>query len=671
MSQVVYTELEGQPLRWPYLQAVPIEGEQIADSTPKTWSVSTTPATQIQNPNTGTSNQIYGSNMVAQIFITPQSVLKASAIQLYGAKLGSPPNPLMVEIRDIKELTSDGASVLEAQYGVGINVPKTNMTELTYPPYSICQEISYPKKFVPFRFGVIIATSTNLTLTFTIRDGLDGNIIYGPVQTVVNTDGNNYAYIDLPNPPLLNANTTYYFRVDMSDARNVGYNSSDVIPGSWYRKRTAWVQETGDLACQVWLAIAEPEEAVYGSRKIAMPHSTYYDVGKIDFIAKRVGNPPSLIVELRAGSPDGELVAYTSIPPENISDTPNWVTALFSYSKVFHGKKTFYIVFRMSGGDSNNYYVIYCGSQSGAPYASINEGSGWTQSTYETTLLKSYVKRVYPGENILASGSIAPGSVGTSAAWINIALSGANIIALRPETVYALVVYTIGGDSSNRYGIHNGGSGATLPGLLEYFLSSTDAGGSWTINTATDLSFKIDGVLYTKIYEGMRASIDIEAPAVPILALLVMAQTSSSMEFAGFDNYTLSSPITTSTATSQTKITVLSATANRLRNSAETSLKWEIWAAGAGLSTRAITQFNAYYNENPVTPRDFGFTELYILRVIAADTNTLVMINEHKAAMIYLPSNGDSYIAPQNFNFPAKKITVLSGKPIIDMIGVT
>ncbi|MEM3489312.1 MAG: hypothetical protein QXO75_06630, partial [Nitrososphaerota archaeon] len=121
------------------------------------------------------------------------------------------------------------------------------------------------------------------------------------------------------------------------------------------------------------------------------------------------------------------------------------------------------------------------------------------------------------------------------------------------------MAYTIGGDSSNRYGIQNGGTGTTPPGLLEYFITSTDAGNTWTINTATDLSFKIDGVQYTKIYEGTRTAIDIEAPAVTILGLLVMAQTSSSMEFAGFDNYTLSIPITTSSATSQTKIIVLPA----------------------------------------------------------------------------------------------------------------
>ncbi|MEM3395329.1 MAG: hypothetical protein QXT12_04895 [Nitrososphaerota archaeon] len=661
MSQIVYTELEGQPLRWPYLQAVPVEGEQTADNTPKSWSVSTTPATLIQNANTGTSNPVYGANMVGQVFITPQNALKVTAVQLYGAKAGSPPNPLIVEVRDIKELVTDDNPILETSFTPVYSVSATNATTIGYNQFS--QEIIYTKKFVPFRYGFIIGGGAN-TATFTIRTGgPGGTVIYGPIQASINSDGTNYCYIDLSDPPLLDANTSYYFTIQLSSGKALKYNSSDVIPGSWYYG-SGWNQGSGDYACQVYIA-SEPEQ-VYGSRKIAMPFTTYYDIGKIEFLACRVGNPGGLIVELRGGEPDGELIAYTTIAPENIPNALSWITAVFSYSKVYHSKKTFYIVFHAAGGDTDNYYKICAGYQSDLPKIFINEGNGWTQSSDKTTFLKVYAKRIYPGETILASGQST--SIGTSAAWYSVSLS--TPVALRPDTVYAIVAYTIGGDSSNRYSIQNGGTGTTPPGLLEYFITSTDAGNTWTINTATDLSFKIDGVQYTKIYEGTRTAIDIEAPAVTILGLLVMAQTSSSMEFAGFDNYTLSIPITTSSATSQTKIVVLPATAPRIRIPLETSLRWEIWAAGAGLATRAITQFNVYYNKNPVTPRDFGFTELYILRVTATEANTLVMINEHKSAMIYLQNSGDSYIAPQNFNFPARIITVLSGKPIIDMIGL-
>ncbi|MEM2079903.1 MAG: hypothetical protein QW104_04390, partial [Nitrososphaerota archaeon] len=101
MSQVVYTELEGFPLRWEYKGAVPQETKKEADRTSKTWSVSTTPAAQVANTNTGTANAVYGPNMVAQSFKSPGNATKATAVQLYGNKVGSPSNPLYVEIRKV------------------------------------------------------------------------------------------------------------------------------------------------------------------------------------------------------------------------------------------------------------------------------------------------------------------------------------------------------------------------------------------------------------------------------------------------------------------------------------------------------------------------------------------------------------------------------------------
>ncbi|MEM4300428.1 MAG: hypothetical protein QW069_09095, partial [Candidatus Caldarchaeum sp.] len=99
MSQIVYTELEGFPLRWEYKGAVPQETKKEADKTAKTWSVSTTPAAQVSNTNAGTANAVHGPNMVAQIFKTPANATKATAIQIYGNRAGSPPNPLYAEVR--------------------------------------------------------------------------------------------------------------------------------------------------------------------------------------------------------------------------------------------------------------------------------------------------------------------------------------------------------------------------------------------------------------------------------------------------------------------------------------------------------------------------------------------------------------------------------------------
>jgi len=99
MSQVTYTELEGFPIRWAYGQAMPLEEEKDADKTARTWSVDTTPSTQISNENTGTENQVYGLKQVGQVFETSSNALKLTAIQLYGRKNGSPQNPLIIELR--------------------------------------------------------------------------------------------------------------------------------------------------------------------------------------------------------------------------------------------------------------------------------------------------------------------------------------------------------------------------------------------------------------------------------------------------------------------------------------------------------------------------------------------------------------------------------------------
>lgn len=658
MSQITYTELEGQPLRWPYRQAVPIEAEQVSDNSPKTWSVSTTPATLIQNANTGTSNDVYGANMLAQVFITPNSAVKITSIQLYGLKSGSPPNPTVVEIRDIKE---SNESVIDNVYPASANIfSYLRTSHYTINNAILAQRINYPKNYVPT--SITVYCNGAATYTFTIRKGsITGEIVYGPHEFT--SGGYGFVTINIPaqNAPFLSANTDYFYRFDNNAGRGLGNHESNVSPYG-----EAWIgtspDPNKDFEHKIDGIISAPFQ-LYGSRRIAMPFTTVYDVGKIEFVIKKIGNPSDLVIELRYGDKDGPIISQTTISANDISTVLSWVSASFSYDTIYHGEKTFYFIFKTSGGDSENYYEIHYAEASGTIY--IDTGEGW-QSQNNSSLLKIHVKKIYPGENVLTRGEISPATWGTSAAWRSASMTS---IALRPNTVYSLVVYTIGGDASNKYVIHCGAS--SLAGLLEYFLTSSNSGGSWTIDTTKDLSFKLDGVAYAKIYDGFREIIQVNAPAIPILQTYVVAQTSSSMEFAGFDDYTLTSQITTSTSTSQTKITTLSATWSRLRNSLTMKkIRWEIWGAGAGLSTKALTQIHAYYNVNPVRPRDFGFTELYILRITAAEDGTLVMINEHQAAMIYLPNNGDSYIAPGNFNFPAYIITVLSGKPIIDMIGI-
>lgn len=75
-----------------------------------------------------------------------------------------------------------------------------------------------------------------------------------------------------------------------------------------------------------------------------------------------------------------------------------------------------------------------------------------------------------------------------------------------------------------------------------------------------------------------------------------------------------------------------------------------------------------YYDKNPVTPRDFGFTELYLMRVRADENNTLVRFNDK--TNVFFASAGDSVVIDPNFRAPVGRIQVVRGRATCDMLGV-
>jgi hypothetical protein len=270
-------------------------------------------------------------------------------------------------------------------------------------------------------------------------------------------------------------------------------------------------------------------------------------------------------------------------------------------------------------------------------------------------------------DDVLTSGSIAAASVGTSNAWINISVTP---IVLRPSEWFAVVVYTIGGDSSNYYAIQSGNNN-----IFGSLMKSSSSGGSWTPDFNSELGVKIDGVLYTKIYYGSIQNNIITPLGKVLVALIIKAQTSSSMEFAGFDDFTLTSSVTSSTSTSQTLITALKPNDPRLREVTPSStLSWEIWAAGAGLSTMAYTQRYTYFTENPVYPSDFGFGELYLIADEIPPLG-LVVLNDNTAAALYNSSTSNTRVDTyEMFRVPVRKIEVIqeptSGKIVLYLIGI-
>jgi hypothetical protein len=533
MSQVVYTELEGQPLRWEYKGTVPRESRQEASRTPTAWSVSQTNTARISNTNTGTTRDVYSSNMLAQIFKTSTNAIRISQIQLYGLKSGSPPNPLFVEIRKVSR------------------------------DYSI-------------EFEETIDNSN--------------------AGTIVSISG-----------------TTYH--------------------------------------AQTFIA-------------------TSPRLSKIRFwLHGKTGTPDNLIIEIRntvSGAPGSTVISSVSIPHTNLT-AGAFNTVTFPSPVPLNEGSTYAAVFRQANDSTaGSYSIIFAGNTypNGSFFTSTNAGSTWTDRLGD--FLRFFIAYLFqkPLDDVLASGSIGAASVGTTAAWIAISLSSPTV--LRPSETYALVVYTIGGDAANKYVIHSGSGSLPYSQVIEI---STNAGGTWTVDITRDLSFQVMGYSMTRIYNGTIPN-NITTPFGKVLAaLIVRAQTSGTVEFAGFDDHTLTSSPVSSTATSQTLITVLAPDAPRLRDVApSTTLNWEIWAAGSGLATVAYTQRHTYYTKNPVYPKDFGFSELYLLDINASNGG-LVVLNDNTAAAIY--NTTQTYTA---FKVPVRKIEVIqeptTGRIVLNMIGI-
>jgi len=544
LSQIVYTELEGQPLRWEYKGAIPKEKLQETDTTPKSWSVSTTSATQIQNANTGTDNDVYSSNMVAQIFRSTSNALKVTAIQVYGRKSGSPPNALRVEIRDVKLVAG---------------------TYLIYEGGS---------------------AAPNSLLIF-------GNNWFG--QTFAGSD---------------------------------------------------------------------------------FPYIT-----QIDVYVARTGSPPNLIVELRewlGTAPSSTIIQSWSIPTTATNNA--WYSITISPSIQLDITKNYCIIFHTegNGGNASNYYNLGSASNFYSPgtvVSSINGGSSWiVSSAYDLTRLRiyAYTDFPFPGENVLASGQIAPASVGTTNAWINISLSSP--IILRMDEFFSVVAYTIGGDATNKYILQSGANSLTR--AYEVFMSTTNSGGTWSTLPDRDLSFKVDGVQYAQIYSGSRPN-NVYSPLGRVaLKLSVLAQTSSSMEFAGFDDHTLAVAPTTSTSTSLTEVVALPASAPRIRKTPQSSsVSFSIWAAGAGLTTKLYTQRHTIMDKNPIYPRDFGFSELYLVADEIGPQGLVVLNDKEEASLFNSSDTQTRFDAYELFRIPVRKAEVIQepsggGKIILYFIGI-
>ncbi|MEM4384925.1 MAG: hypothetical protein QXU44_12850, partial [Candidatus Caldarchaeum sp.] len=697
MSQIVYTELEGFPLRWEYKGAVPQETKKEADRTAKTWSVSTTPAAQVSNTNADTVNAVHGPNMVAQMFKTPANATKATAIQIYGNRVGSPPNPLYVEVRKplrrLENSVYNTGGSFSATAGTEYEIAYVETVFKTSGRRAIIVSIglggptgtAYIKKGSATLSSVTVLNDTmKRTNTFIAEDDSgDLSAVYR-VTFIPNTSTTVFFHVNVmvvPNAEIVinSAGTSIPAGSTQTIASLTSTNMENrvvlasisvgpaVAAGNIRLKKDTTVVNSNDFALEGCWVLLYPDSGEAATYSVEIYNNTtsattgyawmvVFTVESSWFVNGGVVSIPgttwTAIASLNtsgASSKQLAVIGVTDRQSQSGMDTGVRMrigsTEIWTISGV-HRPGIFFSSDVTTAG--NNVLNLECYS------SSATSAAGQILAfipAYDPPAVSCTV-----GETVLLSGNIPAANVGTTAAWINIPITAG---VLRPNEYYAIVVYTVGGDASNYYAIRNGGSGG--PAMYEYFMSSSNAGSSWTVKTNTDLSFQLIGVQYAQIYSGMMSDNVKHSLGGVVIQLSVMAQTSSSMELAAFDDYTLTSPVITSTASSQTEIIILSPTDPRTRDVyGESRASWSIWAAGLGLSTRAYTQRHVYMTKNPIYPADFGFSELYLV-MDELPPKAHVALNDNVVAGLFNSSETQTRIdSYELFRIPVRKADVIA-----------
>ena len=96
---------------------------------------------------------------------------------------------------------------------------------------------------------------------------------------------------------------------------------------------------------------------------------------------------------------------------------------------------------------------------------------------------------------------------------------------------------------------------------------------------------------------------------------------------------------------------------------------YKIWATAKPTATfyGVNSQRFDYYNVNPSYPKDFGFSELYLVGVTGGVSNTVFRINDRFTIVL---GNGDRLQVGEGFRAPVRKMQFITGYGLVDLIGV-
>ncbi len=382
-----------------------------------------------------------------------------------------------------------------------------------------------------------------------------------------------------------------------------------------------------------------------------------------------LSNPSDLVVEIREtsnGVPTSNILASTTIPASSVPDNAHaWVDATFSPAFTPTANTMYAIVLHQlnNGGDSNNnYWTARAGSDAyagGTRIYSTDGGSSWTVVNTDDEGFRVYQDKelLIPDKQIYTE-NIPASSISSTAGLQNLTLS--KDIFLRQNEQVFIVLSAKDGDANNRYDLYLDPAGNdTNPSLNSVY--TTDGGSSWTPNTE-DHRVDVSGYELVILYQGTYNYPKAPGSATGSAEVSAYANTGSINIYLIIDK-SLSTPVSTSNTTP----TILTINDDPLVDNYG-SLEWIIAANGDGQADYGKFQPRIKYDKNPVYPRDFGFSELYLLQVKAEQAGTLVRLNDKTS--IYLANAGDLYQVSEAFRTPVKKLQVVDGQATCDLLGV-
>jgi hypothetical protein len=544
VSQVVYTELEALPLRWPYLQLEPLDTTYTQTwGTDQTFNTPTT-STTYTPPDTGSPVEVavYGPRKLGQALLkkstSPYELL--TNLELSVRKVGNP-GPLKTEILRITPLTDNflNDSFRENFGGATADSYTITSTSWVAQTRNITEKIKLTGIFIQFPYT---------------------SIIWRVRITTANTDG----------------------RPNMSN-----------VLADFTAQGNTWTQ---------------------------LPTSLILDPGMY-----------SVVVSLDSGTGYPSYGYHTSVFGSVHS---NWTTG--------------------------------------------NSGSTWSSSTRTWgILLEAATRRKELGEKL--GEYITPASAfGTTTAWTTLYHGGDLRRLLQSQDIYVVFSSPDSPDPSNCYMIQKGGTYTASPSGNIFSYAERHEVSYFTDGAASE--YRCSDVLVRKTYNqyarigytfdktyylgpgsyGPYASIGIKAATGTVYALPV---TISNDVFAAQQSSEKSTTSTTYTGLVWDRNADGSPEVKAPQTDPVTFL-----VRGNGAYNQVSFTPRLYYDKNPVTPKDFGFTELYLMRLRADAANTLVRVNER--TNIYFAGSGDTVAIDPNFRAPVKKLQVITGRATADLLGV-